>query len=137
MPEKADRVLVLANLARAAAADGRREQYERAFAESASLLVEAPSPERASQVWLNLARAAASAGDHPRAEQAARRAVELAMPLRLGHIQLEVEALQSAIRAARAAGTGRVLPRGQAGLEARAEALAVQVRASLAGTAAP
>jgi tetratricopeptide (TPR) repeat protein len=132
-----DRVLVLANLARAAAAAGRLELYEGAFAESTSLLAQAPSPERASQVWLNLARAAASAGDHPRAEHATRRAVELAMPLRLGHIQLEVEALQEAIHAARAAGSGRVLPRGQAGLEARAEALAVQVQASLAGTAAP
>jgi tetratricopeptide (TPR) repeat protein len=125
----ADRVLVLANLARAAAAAGQREQYERSFAESLGLLPDATSPERAAQVWINLARAAASAGDHPRAEEAARQAVDVAGPLRLAHIQLEVEALQQAIRAARAAGEARVLPPAQAGMEARAEALSLQIRA--------
>lgn len=136
MPHVADRVLGLANLARAAAAAGCREQYERAFSESRLLLAEAPSQERAAQVWLNLARAAASAGDHSRAEDAARQAVERALPLRLGHIRLEVEALLDAIRTARTAGSGRVVPPVQPGLEVRAEALARQVHASLAHAAA-
>jgi len=131
IPEAGDRVLVLANLARATAAAGEREQYERSRAESEALLPQAPTPERAAQVWVNLARAAASAGEHARAEQAAQNALRLASPLRLGHIEFEVEALQAAVRAARVAGE-RVLPAAQAGLEARAEALAHQVRQTLA-----
>jgi tetratricopeptide (TPR) repeat protein len=131
-----DRALVLANLARAAAAAGYRDQYTAACAESLSLLPEVESPERTAQVWLNLARAAASAGDYPRADDAARRAVAMATPLRLGHIQLEVEALQQSMRAASAAGERRWLPAGQPGLEDRAEALARQILPSLREPAA-
>lgn len=125
-----DQVLVLANLARAAAGAGNRELYERSYAESLVLLPNAPSPERIAQVWINLARAAASAGDHDRAESAARTALGVAGPLHLGQIRLEVEALIEAIVAARAA--GRVLlPHEPVGSDACGEALAQDILQSL------
>lgn len=126
-----DKVLVLANLARAAAATGNRELYERSYADSLALLPQAPSPERTAQVWMNLARAAASAGDHDRAQSAAHTALEVAGRLHLGQIRLEVESLIAAIGAARAA--GRVLlPNEPAGPDPSGEALAQNILQSLA-----
>lgn len=134
--DPSDRALVLANLAWAASAAGYRDEYAAASEESLALLAQAGSPERAAQVWINLARAAASAGDYARADDAAGRSLELATPLRLAHIQMEVEALRQSVRAARAAGEGRWLPAGQPGLEDRAEALARQILPTLREPAA-
>ncbi|HEX2077317.1 MAG TPA: tetratricopeptide repeat protein, partial [Longimicrobium sp.] len=106
--EPSDRMLALANLARAAAAAGRHNLYESSYSECLVLLPQATTPERAAQVWMNLARASASAGNHPRAEAAAEAAIELATALRLGHMRLELEALLDAITAARKAGEALV-----------------------------
>jgi tetratricopeptide (TPR) repeat protein len=126
-----DRVLVMANLARAAAGAGNRDVYERSYAESIALLPQAPSPERVAQVWINLARAAASAGDYARAQDAAQTAWQVAGPLHLGQIRLEVEALIGAIAAARAAGEV-LLPHAPAEGDACGEALAQDILRSLA-----
>jgi tetratricopeptide (TPR) repeat protein len=125
-----DQVLVLANLARAAAGAGNRELYERSYAESLALLPEAPSPERIAQVWINLARAAASAGDHDRAQSAAQTAMSVAGPLHLGQIRLEVEALIAAIAAARSAGRA-LLPHEPVASDTCGEALAQDILQSL------
>lgn len=94
-----DRLLALGNLAHSAAAAGRREVYEASQAESSTLLeCDVASPDRAAQVWLNLARGAAALGERTRAEAAARRALEVAAPLRLGQIRLEVETLLGDLR---------------------------------------
>ncbi|MBW3571711.1 MAG: tetratricopeptide repeat protein [Gemmatimonadetes bacterium] len=125
-----DQVLVLANLARAAAGAGNRELYERSYAESLALLPDAPSPERIAQVWINLARAAASACDHDRAQAAAETALRVAGPLHLGQIRLEVEVLIDEIVAARAAGRA-LLPHAPAGGDTCGEALAQDILQSL------
>jgi len=114
-----DRLLTLGNLAFSAAAAGRSALYEACQAESRTLLdCDVASPDRAAQVWLNLARAAASAQEHARAEYAAERALGMAAPLRLAQIRLEVEALLHEVRGARAAAAP------PADLEHRAGALA-------------
>lgn len=102
LPE--DRLLALGNLAYSAAASGRRGVYEVCQAEGCALLgCDVASPDRAAQVWLNLARAAAALGEHGRAEHAAQRALDVAAPLRLAQIRLEVEALLRDVQDARAA----------------------------------
>ncbi|HEX5872152.1 MAG TPA: hypothetical protein VFY65_17100, partial [Longimicrobium sp.] len=104
-----NRVLTLGTLARAAAAAGRTSVYRSSFAEAQALLgLDLGAPERAAQVWLDLARAAASAGDYAQAEAAARRAVDVAAPLRLGQIRMEVEVVLESVRAARTAGASHV-----------------------------
>ncbi len=107
--EPADRLLTLGTLARAAAAAGSRAPYESSYTEAVPLLRQGVAvPERASQVWLNLARAAASMGDYERAVPAAQQALGLAGTLRLGQIRMEVEALLQSVSAARAAGKARL-----------------------------
>lgn len=125
------RVLVLANLARAAAAGGRRDLYESSYSEALRMLPETSSQERAAQVWMNLARASASAGDHLRAQAAAEAALEIATTLRLGHMRLELEALLDAIAAARRAGEALV-PFVPAQMDANGEALAEDILRLLA-----
>jgi tetratricopeptide (TPR) repeat protein len=99
-----DRLLALGNLAYSAAASGRRGVYEVCQAEGCALLgCDVASPDRAAQVWLNLARAAVALGEHARAEHAAQRAMDMAAPLRLAQIRLEVEALLHDVQDARAA----------------------------------
>ncbi|HEX6369600.1 MAG TPA: tetratricopeptide repeat protein [Longimicrobium sp.] len=107
--EPGDRLLTLGTLARAAAAAGCQSAYESSYVEAVQLLNQgAAASERASQVWLNLARAAASAGDYERAVPAAQQALTLAGTLRLGQIRMEVEALLHSVAAARAAGKARL-----------------------------
>lgn len=134
--EPGDRLLTLGNLARSAAAAGRREIYDASRTEAQSLLAcgVAP-PDRGAQVWVNLARAAASIGDNARAEHAAAQALELAAPLRLGQIRLEVESLLHAIRAGRAAeeacaAAADAMRRLDTSAEATADAILEVVRAA-------
>ncbi|HEX2207381.1 MAG TPA: tetratricopeptide repeat protein [Longimicrobium sp.] len=102
--QPADRLLTLGNLARSAAAAGRGDLYEASQAEARTLLdCGVAPPDRGAQVWVNLARAAVSSGNPQRAEHAASRALELADPLRLGQIRLEVESLLHALNTGRAA----------------------------------
>jgi tetratricopeptide (TPR) repeat protein len=131
--EPADRLLTLGNLARAAATVARADLYEVCHAEATTLLAcgVAP-PDRGAQVWVNLARAAASAGNHSRAEDAAARALELATPLRLGQIRMEVESLLQVIRSGRAVEEARAHAnaRPDASAEATADAILEVVRAA-------
>jgi tetratricopeptide (TPR) repeat protein len=119
--EPSDRLLTLGNLARAAAAVARGDLYEACHAEATTLLAcgVAP-PDRGAQVWVNLARAAASAGDHARAQDAAAQALALATPLRLGQIRMEVESLLEVIRSGRAAEEARLCSEARARLDAGA-----------------
>jgi tetratricopeptide (TPR) repeat protein len=120
--EPADRLLTLGTLARAAAVSGAHPAYESSYAEAVHLLgQQAVVPERASQVWLNLARAAASAGEYDRAEQASRHALDLAGALRLGQIRMEVDALLQSVAAARSAGQARIEAAAPAPVDPRAE----------------
>jgi tetratricopeptide (TPR) repeat protein len=123
-----NRVLTLGTLARAAAAAGRTAVYRSSFAEAESLLgLEVGVPERAAQVWLDLARAAASAGDYAQAEAAAQRAVEVAAPLRLGQIRMEVEVVLASVRAARTAGASHVASAAAPAFGAPAEQVAEEI----------
>ena len=100
-----ERLLALGNLARASAAAGRLDAYRRGRSEAIPLLGAAEvTPARAAQVWLDLARGAATVGDHTAADEAAERSLEIGRPLRLGQLRLEAEALRESIAAARAAG---------------------------------
>jgi tetratricopeptide (TPR) repeat protein len=118
----ADRLLPLGTLARAAAGAGAHDAYERSYAEAVGLLrQDVATPERAAQVWLNLARAAATAGEYERAEPAARQALELATALRLGQIRMEVESLLHSVAAARSAGAARLESTVSAWLDPQAE----------------
>jgi tetratricopeptide (TPR) repeat protein len=120
--EPADRLLPLGTLARAAAASDCHAEYESSYDEAVRLLrQDVATPERAAQVWLNLARAAATAGEYERAEPAARQALELATALRLGQIRMEVEALLHSVAAARSAGAARLESTAPASVDARAE----------------
>lgn len=123
-----DRLLTLGNLAYSAAASGRTAVYEACQAESCTMLAcDVASPDRAAQVWLNLARAAAAVGEHGRAEFAAQRALQVAEPLRLGQIRLEVDTLLHELRDARAAAEVRATALPSADLEDRAGALAATI----------
>jgi tetratricopeptide (TPR) repeat protein len=133
--DPADRVLTLGTLARAAAGAGRKAVYQSAFAEAECLLaLDLGMPERAAQVWLDLTRAAASAGDYARAEAAAERGLRIAGSLRLGQIRMEMEAVLHSVRAARTAGESHVLSVPAPGIpdEAVADAILETVRAAVA-----
>lgn len=123
-----NRVLTLGTLARAAAAAGRTAVYRSSSSEAESLLgLDVGVPERAAQVWLDLARAAASAGDYAQAEAAAERAVEVAAPLRLGQIRMEVEVVLAAVHAARTAGASHVAAAASPAFGAPAEQVAEEI----------
>lgn len=130
--DPSDRMLGLANLARAAGAAGRLDVYESSCKECLSLIPQAAAtPERVAQVWMNLARASASTGDYARAQAAAETALELATALRFGHMRLELEALLDAIVAARRAGEALV-PFAPGELDPIGEALAEDILRMLA-----
>lgn len=133
--DPADRVLTLGTLARAAAGAGRKAVYQSAFAEAECLLaLDLSMPERAAQVWLDLTRAAASAGDYARAEAAAECGLQIAGSLRLGQIRMEMEAVVHSVRAARTAGESHVpsVPAPGTPDEAVADAIMETVRAAVA-----
>ncbi|HEX8393562.1 MAG TPA: hypothetical protein VF665_14555 [Longimicrobium sp.] len=127
-----DRMLVLANLARAAAAAGHTTLYLAARAESAALMSFPQRPEREAQVWLNLARADATAGLTEQAEAALGRAEVLADQLRLGLMRFEAEALRGAIQSARMQSARVEAATGTPGLRDEAEQLATAILESLA-----
>jgi len=130
--EPNDRALVLCNLARAAAAAGQAHIYAEARRECALLLGPSIRPERQAQVWLNLARADASAGLTSQAVAAIECATDLANRLRLALIQFEAESLRGAVQAARASGTRVDLTQGPPGLRGDAEVLAMAIVHNLA-----
>jgi tetratricopeptide (TPR) repeat protein len=131
-----DQALVLANLARASAAAGQAQVYERSRARCEELLSDSLGPERRAQVLLNLGRAAGSSGEYDRAEAAIRDSLTLARSLRLGQIQFEAESMLDALRSARAMGSTVPPASGPPGLQGDAEVLAVAIVLSLGGKVA-
>jgi tetratricopeptide (TPR) repeat protein len=102
--DPAERMVVLANAARAAGGACDRRAYDAAAGEVASLAGEPAAAPRAAQAWLNLARGAASLGDHERAAHAATLALALAAERGERKVAASAEAiLAEAGAAARAA----------------------------------
>jgi tetratricopeptide (TPR) repeat protein len=93
------RLLVLADLARAAGGAGAPYVFEQAWSEAWTLLWGESVETNAPGVLLDLAHGAASMGEHKRSERAARKALELAGKRMQEKVVAEAEALISALRA--------------------------------------
>jgi tetratricopeptide (TPR) repeat protein len=123
-----ERLMATSTLARAAAADGRADAYAAGVAGALAILEsEATPPERSAQGWLNLARAAATAGDRPRARTFGTHALQIATRLRLGQICLEVEAILQAVEGSRIAERVQVEPAFPSQWNARADEMAQEI----------
>jgi tetratricopeptide (TPR) repeat protein len=96
--DAAERTVVLANAARAAAGAGDGAAYAELAAEVRERVAEGLAGPAASQAWLNLARGALSLGRMDLARDAAERAVSLAGPAREGKVRASAESLLSAAR---------------------------------------
>jgi tetratricopeptide (TPR) repeat protein len=126
-----NRVLALANYTRAAAGVGDRARYASARAEVAGLLELAVCGEVAAESLLLVAQGDTSVGEWGDAEEAARRALEIAATRGEARTQMGAEAQLQAARNGRAfEGVAKLAetPR----LAREAEALAGELRASLA-----
>ncbi len=88
----ADRVLVLAAVARAAGGAGDGDAFERAWSEAWAALAE-PAGSVSARVFLDLAHGAAERGERERAGRAARRAVEIAGQRGEARVLLEAESV--------------------------------------------
>ncbi|HET6762442.1 MAG TPA: hypothetical protein VFH27_02190, partial [Longimicrobiaceae bacterium] len=102
-----ERVVVLANAARAAGGAGDRDGYERAAAGVRRLLASGQAEAHAAQAWLNLSRGAGSLGDAAASAGAARQAAALAAER--GHAKIAASA-EALLDAARSGLTPRVAP---------------------------
>jgi hypothetical protein len=129
-PGPAPRLLALCNFARAAAGAGERAAYAEARAEATALAALPRCAEVAAEALLVLAQGDASLGEWAAAEDAARRALEVAVTRGEARTRLGAEAHLEAARNGRAVQNAREL-RETPGLELEAEALADAVRASL------
>jgi tetratricopeptide (TPR) repeat protein len=130
-----NRLLSLANYARAAAGAGDRRRYEAARAEAMGLLAAPACGEVAAESLLLIAQGDTGLGDWARAEEAARQAVEIAAQRGEARTQMAAEALIEAARAGRAVeGRAELVEPPRLALEA--EALAGELRASLVRHAA-
>jgi len=98
LEDPAERVVVLANAARAAGGAGDREGYERAAAAVRRLLASGQVEAAAAQAWLNLSRGAGSLGDAATSAGAARQAAALAAERGQAKIGASAEALLAAAR---------------------------------------
>jgi tetratricopeptide (TPR) repeat protein len=92
------RLLVLADLARAAGGANAPYVFEQAWSEAWTLLWGESVESNAPGVLLDLAHGAASMGEPKRAERAARKALELAAERKQEKVAVEAEALISALR---------------------------------------
>lgn len=98
-----ERVLVLANIARAAGGVGERGVFEEAWTSAENLLVLPQTAARAAQTLLNLARGATGVSEWERAETAARSALERATLRGEAQIVFEAESVLLSAQAHRAA----------------------------------
>lgn len=134
LPRFADpcsRLLALANYARAAAGADDRARYERAREEAYALAASPRSLEAAAEALVVLSQGDAGLGEWARAEDAARRALEIAVRRGEARTQLGAEAHLEAARRERAVQGALALVE-TPGLARQAEDLAGAVRASLA-----
>jgi tetratricopeptide (TPR) repeat protein len=88
-----DKLVVAANLARAAAGAGKRDVYEQAWDEAMRMIPPQDTQEGIAAALVSLAHAAAEVGDRPRAAEAADRARRIAGRTREGKMHLEAEAI--------------------------------------------
>ncbi|HEU4557711.1 MAG TPA: tetratricopeptide repeat protein [Longimicrobium sp.] len=137
--ESAERVVVLANVARASAAVGNRARYQQARAEVGAAIEKPAFGSVAAEALLIVAHGDASLGQWALAEATARRAAELADARGEAMVRTLAEAQVDAARAENKLGSldaavGRP-PRAPEAhpeqLEARADTLALEVRAAL------
>lgn len=103
--EPAERIVALAGSARAAAAIGARDVFERAAEEVLSLASGADTAETAAQAILDLAHGAASLSEWTRAEAAAERAIDIATSNDDGRTRLAAGSVLESLRRGRALDT--------------------------------
>jgi len=89
----AERTIALANIARAAGALGDRSRFEDAWSQVWDGAASADPGERGAELLVDLAYGAASLGEWERAEQAARRAVDVATERGEAKTRIEAEAV--------------------------------------------
>lgn len=131
LTDPAERVIAAGNVVRASAGAGDRNRYERARAEVMAL-VENPAYDTASpEALLLVAHGDTSFGEWARAEAAALRAADSAEGRGEGRIRMRAEAQLDAARAARVLGPFAAKQPESDALAVQAEALAVELRASL------
>jgi tetratricopeptide (TPR) repeat protein len=97
-----DRVLILANVARAAGGVGRKEAFETAWSGTENLLILPQTAARAAQALLNLSRGATGLGEWERAETAAQSALERASRRGEAQIVFEAESVLLSVQSHRA-----------------------------------
>lgn len=128
----AERVLVLANIARAGGELDEQKIFEDAWKATTELIEQQRIEERAASAWVNLARGAVGLEDWDRAEHAGERALQVATGRGESSVQAEAEAVLEAIRERRAGG----VPVGQEADEKTdvfANSLLRSLKANLAG----
>jgi len=130
LADPSDRVMGIANVARASAGAGDREQYERARAEVMAVILDPAHAAIASEALVVIAQSDSNLGEWVRAEAAAAQAVEVAGERGEGRNRMVAEAQLDAIRAARVVARG-VRVRESAALAQEAEALARDLHAQL------
>ncbi|HEX2092542.1 MAG TPA: tetratricopeptide repeat protein [Longimicrobiaceae bacterium] len=134
IPSAAERVVILANIARAAGAVGDRALFEDAWAQVLEGVERAEAAEGVTEALVELAWGASSLGDWERAEQAASRALEVAAERAEGKIRLAAETALESARERRA--TGAVPVPGRVSAAREADALAEDLVRSLSQPAA-
>ncbi|HEX2208640.1 MAG TPA: tetratricopeptide repeat protein [Longimicrobium sp.] len=110
LPQPADRLMVISNLARAAGGLGDRAAFRDGWDECFDLLNNAKVEERAAQALLDLAHGAASLALWDKAETAAREALEIAVRSSEAKIRFAAEALIESVRHHRTIETRRAAP---------------------------
>lgn len=98
-----ERLVVLANVARAAAGSGERPLFEETWDEVWDGLSRSESQENTAEVLVELSHGATMVGEPDRAERAAERAVQIATQRGESRVRLTAEALLESIRRGRAA----------------------------------
>lgn len=103
MSRPEERLVVLANVARAAAGAGERRLFDETWNEVWDGVARADSLENAATVLVDLAHGATTVGEPERAERAAERAVEIASQRGESKTRLTAEALLDKVRRSRGA----------------------------------
>lgn len=125
-----ERLVVLANMTRAAAGAGDRRLFEDTWDEVWDGVARTDSLENAAQVLLELARGAATLGEPERAERAAEKAVAIATQRSEAKIRLTAESLLESVRRSRAA-RSRAIEVPQAEPQEETDAFAADLARSL------
>jgi tetratricopeptide (TPR) repeat protein len=128
----ADRLVVLANIARAAGGAGLRDQYRKAWVEVNRLSREPDTVSVVAAAMLDLARGAASLGEWDRAEQAAQQAARVGAERSEAKVRFQAEELLDALHAGKQVRAETEQESSDAAPEAEADQLASEMVRSLA-----